>query len=80
MALITKKKEKEKKLYNPKIKETQNAKALSTHHGQLLKLFSLQTKSPQLSNGSTGVRERVSGDLPLILAALALVLQWPTTS
>ena len=56
----------------------QNAKTLSTHHGQHLKNFSLQTKSPQLSNSSTGVRERVSGYLPLNLAALALVVQWPT--
>ena len=77
MALITKKK---KKIYFLEIKETQNAKTLSAHHGQLLKLFSLQTKSSQLSNGSTGVRERISNDLPLTLATLALVLQWPTTS
>ena len=62
------------------IKETQNAKALSAHHGWLLKLFSLQTKSPQLGNESVGVRERVSGDLPLTLVALVLVLQWPTIS
>ena len=64
----------------PEIKETQNAKALSAHHGWLLKLFSLQTKSPQLGNGSVGVRERVSDDLPLTLVALVLVLQWPTIS
>ena len=49
---------KKKKLYSPEIKETQNAKGLSAHHGRLLKLFSLQTKSPLLSNGSTRFRER----------------------
>ena len=53
MALITRKKKEEKTLYSPEIKETQNAKALSAQ----LKLFSLQTKSSQLSNGSTRVRE-----------------------
>ena len=52
MVLNTKKKKK-KNLYCPEIKETQNAKALSAQ----LKLFSLQTKSSQLSNGSTRVKE-----------------------
>ena len=50
MALIIQKK---KKIYSLEIKETQNAKALLAQ----LKLFSLQTKSSQLSNGSTRVRE-----------------------